>query len=325
MSDASVASFNTGERLINQESGDIRLYLWRESWLMLLQSPWLGVGFGQFAYHHFELLPSLQQSSIMGLYNNAHNLVFHLAAETGFAGLLILTGTLILWLKGLFKSTFDAAYWWGYAVLGILAIHSLLEYPLWYAYFLAIASFLLGALDENRYQLELRKLGQLSATLILLMCLVTLVQLLNNYQKLERTLTVRPLTATDTSMGLRMRDGLIELQGNSLLSTYAELFLSSMIVVSPDHIDYKLDLNSRVLRFAPIGLVVYRQSLLLAQVGRLNEAQVMMERSIWSYPGEFAGIQRQLIELTEKDPAHYSALLEFALRKEQEYQRAIRH
>jgi len=63
------------------------LHLWRESWQIFGQSPWLGVGFGQFAWHHLQLLPALQQHYIQGLYNNAHNLVFQLAAETGIVGL----------------------------------------------------------------------------------------------------------------------------------------------------------------------------------------------------------------------------------------------
>jgi len=51
--------------------GSIRLYLWHEAWLIFMQSPLLGVGFGQFAWHHFQLLPLLHPSNISGLYNNA--------------------------------------------------------------------------------------------------------------------------------------------------------------------------------------------------------------------------------------------------------------
>jgi hypothetical protein len=78
------------------------------------------------------------------------------------------------------------------------------------------------------------------------------------------------------------------------------------------------------MRFAPIGAVAYRQSLLLAQAGRQAQAQEILAQAIWSYPGNFAGVRRQLSELAEKDPARFSALLEFALRKEQEYRRAVR-
>ena len=140
---------NTVARLLNrEETGDIRLYLWREAGLMLMQSPLLGVGFGQFAWQHFQLVPVLQPSNIVGLYNNAHNLIMQLAAETGAIGLLILFASLGVWVNAARQIKLEAAHWWGYAILGVLAIHSLLEYPLWYCYFLAVAAVLLGVFDD---------------------------------------------------------------------------------------------------------------------------------------------------------------------------------
>jgi O-antigen ligase len=158
---------NTVQRLLaynggGDTSGSIRLYLWREAWLMFMQSPWLGVGFGQFSWHHFQLLPLLRASNISGLYNNAHNLVFQLAAEAGVAGLLALFASLGVWIYGLRRVSPSAAHWWGYAVLGVLAIHSLLEYPLWYSYFIAVAALLFGALDETRYRLSQRNFWRVS-------------------------------------------------------------------------------------------------------------------------------------------------------------------
>ena len=319
------SSINTMQRLFGGDGmGSIRLYLWREAGLMFMQSPWLGVGFGQFAWHHFQLLPMLQQGNITGLYNNAHNLVFQLAAEAGITGLLVLFGSLGVWFYGLRRATQSAAHWWGYAALGVLAIHSLLEYPLWYTYFVAVAAVLLGALDETRYRLELRNVGRMSVVAILLLGLMMLAQLLSGYHQLERTLAIRPASAADHSALERTRDGLVAVHGGSLLSPYAELFMSSLIEVKEEHLKEKLELNTRVMRFSPIGAVAYRQVLLLAQAGQQEQAKAMLEQAIWSYPGDFAGARRQMAELAEKDSAHFSALLEFALQKEQEYRRAVR-
>ncbi|WP_435627505.1 Wzy polymerase domain-containing protein [Candidatus Ferrigenium straubiae] len=328
------SSVDTVQRLFGEEAGEsIRLYLWREAGLMFLQSPWLGAGFGQFAWQHFQLLPVLQPGNITGLYNNAHNLVFQLAAEAGIAGLLALFGSLGIWLYGLRRATLSAAHWWGHAALGVLAIHSLLEYPLWYAYFIAVAAFLLGALDETRYRLELRNLGRMSVAAVLLMGLMTLAQLRSGYHELERTLAIRPAASTssgqasaaDSSAFDRTWRGLVAVHEGSRLSPYAELFMSSLIQVSGERIEDKLELNGRVLRFAPIGAVVYRQALLLAQAGQQEQARTLLLQAIWSYPGDFSGVRRQMEELAEKDPVHFSALLEFALQKEQEWRRAVHH
>jgi len=93
----------------------------------------------------------------------------------------------------------------GLCALGVLAIHSLLEYPLWYTYFVAVAAILLGALDETRYRLELRKVGRLSVAAILLLGLMTLLQLRSGYQQLEQTLAIRPASAADHSAFERTR------------------------------------------------------------------------------------------------------------------------
>jgi len=323
---ASSGSVNTVQRLFDDTaSGSIRLYLWREAGLMFTQSPLLGVGFGQFGWHHFQLLPMLQQNSIVGYYNNAHNLVLQLAAEAGIAGLLALFASLGIWFYGLRRATLDAAHWWGYAVLGVLAIHSMLEYPLWYTYFIAIAAILLGALDETRYSFKLRLIGRLSVAAILLLGMVTLVQLHHGYRDLKRALSIYPKSRDDHAALARIRDGLDAVHRGSLLSPYAELPLSGQIVVNDDRLTEKLALNTRVVRFMPIGAVVYRQAMLLAQANRHEQAKSMMEQAVWSYPNGFADARIQMAELADKDSEHFSALLEFALQKEQERRRAVHH
>ena len=319
------SSIDTMQRLFGGDMMvSIRLYLWREAGLMFMQSPWLGAGFGQFAWQHFQLLPVLRPNNISGLYNNAHNLVFQLAAEAGIAGLLVLFGSLGIWLYGLRRAAQSVAHWWGYAALGVLAIHSLLEYPLWYTYFVAIAAILLGALDETRYRLELRNVGRMSVAAILLLGLMTLAQLRSGYHQLELALAIRPASAADSSAVERMRDGLLAVHGGSLLSPYAELSMSSLTEVNADHLKEKIALNTNVVRFIPVAKVVYRQAYLLAQNGQVEDAKRVLEQSIWSYPGD-NDAQQQLVKLAKEDPQHFSALLEFALQKEQEHTRAVRH
>ena len=318
------SSVNTMQRLFGDNaSGGVRLFLWREATLMFMQSPWMGVGFGQFAWQHFQLLPELHPFGIVGLYNNAHNLVFQLAAEAGIAGLLGLLLPLGVWLYGMRRATLDAAHWWGYAALGVLAIHSLLEYPLWYTYFVAIAAILLGALDETRYRMELRNVGRASVVAILLLGLISLTQLLNGYRDLERVQAIRSASSVDAEASGLLRDKLVKIYGSSLLSPYAELYMSSLIEVNGDHLKEKLAVNTRVMHFVPIGSVAYRQALLLAQADQLEQAKTMIVQAIWSFPDGFSHVHQQLIGLAEKDPAHFSALLEFALQKAQEYHSGV--
>ena len=326
----SSGSITAVERLVSEvgsngavNSGSIRLYLWREAWLIFAQFPMLGAGFGQFAWQHFQLGPLLRNGGISGLYNNAHNIVLQLAAEMGLAGLSILLGTLALWFLRARRAPRDIYHWWGFALLAVLAVHSLLEYPLWYAYFLGVAAFMLGALDVTSYRLELRGIGRLSVVAMLLLGLLSLSQMLPGYRNLEGLVAMRPASATDDGYSQRVRDGLAAAQGQSLLLPYAELFMSGMMEASADHLAEKRALNGNVMRFVPISPVVYLEALLLALSGEQAAAKLQMERAIWSYPDGFPAAREELRSFALKDPAHFAALLEFALQKNEERQRAI--
>ncbi|HET7832070.1 MAG TPA: Wzy polymerase domain-containing protein [Gallionella sp.] len=323
-------SIDTMHRLFGEAgTNSIRFYLWREACLMFSQSPWIGTGVGQFSWQHFQLVPVLRPDNISGLYNNAHNLIFQIAAEMGSAGLLALFGALGVWFRGVrkrhassFAATPEVAHWWGYAALGVLAIHNLLEYPLWYAYFIGIGAVLLGALDETRYRLELRDSGRLAVFAVIALGLVSLVQLRTGYQQLRETLMLRPVPGHEAEAAQRTRSGLVAAHAGTLLTPYAELFMSSLIEVNDEHLQEKLAMNTRVLHFVPSGTVASRQALLLARANQPEQARVILEQAIWSYPDDVD--LRPLSALAEKDPAHYAALLEFALQKKQEHARAVR-
>ncbi len=320
---------NTVQRLLSYNGGgdtggSIRLYLWHEALLMFAQSPLLGIGFGQFAWHHFQMLPLLQANNIYGLYNNAHNLVFQIAAVAGIAGLLALLVPLGMWWHGTRRAALSGAHWWGYSMLGVLAIHSLLEYPLWYAYFVAVAAVLLGAFDETRYRLELHNIGRVSLLIIVLLGLFMLMQLRIGYQQLKNTLALRPVSGSIAATLPLLRSGLIAAYNQPLLSPYAEMYMFTYTELNADRIAQKVALGANVVRYLPIAPVVYRQALFLAQDGQLARAEQLWEQAIWSYPGD-SEAHRFLTDLAEKDPAHFSALLEFATQKEKEHARAVRH
>ena len=306
-------------------SNDIRLYLWQEGWLIFKQFPLLGSGFGQYAWQHFLLTEQLRAPNIAGLYNNAHNLILQIAAEMGVAGLLVLLGTLALWVYQAVKNGERTIYhWWGYSILAVQGIHSLLEYPLWYAYFLGVAALTLGMLDYSTYRLELRRLGRLSVAIMILLGLLSLIQMWQGYRKLEVLLAMRPTSTADIqNFNQTLRQGMVDLQESTMMISVAELYMTNMIEVSADHLAEKRTVNERVMRSIPISPVVYRQALLLAVSGEQEAAKLQMTRAIWSYPADFNNVQKQLNELASKDPAHFAALLEFAVQKYQEWQRDV--
>jgi O-antigen ligase len=123
-----------------------RLTLWSNVLTLISQKPWLGWGWGELDYAHFiTLYPGKRFCDIL---DNAHNLPLHLAVELGVPVALVACGA-VLWLLARtqpWRETHPTRQLaWG--VLAVIALHSLLEYPLWYGPFqtaAALSLWLLG-------------------------------------------------------------------------------------------------------------------------------------------------------------------------------------
>jgi len=182
-----------------------------------------------------------------GFIQHAHNLVFQLAAETGVAGLLVLFVSLGVWLYGLRHAKLDAAHWWGHAALGVLAIHSLLEYPLWYTYFVRLQRFCWARWMKLATAWNCAKWTHVDRVHPVdgVADIDAIAQVaINNWKEYWRYARHRVPT---TAHFERTRDGLVAVHGGSLLSPYAELFMSSLIEVKDERIREKLELNTRVM------------------------------------------------------------------------------
>jgi O-antigen ligase len=143
------ASFYASARL--ESGGDIsssRFAIWRNALALIAQQPWTGVGWGNFNFAWtFTPFPDRP----VAFFDHTHSLPLQLAVEIGVPATLAVLG-LLGW--ALWRSRFAAARpdpaqpsiaRAALAMLAVLALHSLLEYPLWYAYFLLPAAWTLGA------------------------------------------------------------------------------------------------------------------------------------------------------------------------------------
>ncbi|HEY6897705.1 MAG TPA: Wzy polymerase domain-containing protein [Rhodocyclaceae bacterium] len=137
----------------NPQLIDARWQVLGEAWRMFLDAPLGGVGFGGFSWHAF--VDQINANAQFASGENAHNLFAQIAAEFGLPGLILLAGGLLVALRFLGGVWRESPYRWVVACLGIQLIHSQLEYPLWYAYFLGVFSLLLGLLPQHEYALRL--------------------------------------------------------------------------------------------------------------------------------------------------------------------------
>ncbi len=141
------AAFGGSERLAETDISSSRFAIWRDTLVLIRQQPWAGVGWGEFNIA-WTLTPSPQRPT--ALFDHTHNLPLQLIVEMGLP-LALLVMALLLWglARGLRRAwaaegPLGTAQRCAMVMVLMIGLHSLLEYPLWYSYFLLPAAWAWG-------------------------------------------------------------------------------------------------------------------------------------------------------------------------------------
>ena len=280
------AAVTSAERLVAQASrGEERWSIWAGAVRMFLEAPWIGAGFGRFPGRFLEIAPDLDPPLPAGVTTHAHNLLLQVAAELGLPGLLVLGAGLVAWWLGARRAAPSPERIWLFGVLAVIGVHSLLEYPLWYAYFLGIAAIALGASDEARLEFGRARLVPVGAAAALVLGWFACITVMSDYRVLRdfQVFRRRAMLAEGADVVTRR---LLELERRSLLSFLVELGFARAIDVDRTRLTDKLALNTLVMRVFPEADVAYRQALLLALSGEGARAQGQWDRASRLYPAD---------------------------------------
>lgn len=141
------AHLGAATRIGESDSSAGRFAIWRDTLALIAQNPWLGVGFGEFNFA-WSLTPFPQRHT--AFFDHTHNLPLQLAVELGIPLALLILGLLAWGLWQAFDRTRridgpeGVAYRACFVMVLLMALHSQLEYPLWYAHFLLPTAFAWG-------------------------------------------------------------------------------------------------------------------------------------------------------------------------------------
>lgn len=123
-----------------------RITMWKQVGYAVWQAPWLGYGWNQTPTAHAAGAVAFPSSVT---YTNAHSFVMDMLAWNGIPLALLLTGAIAWWfLSRIWACTHRDA---GYAMAALLpfAVHSMVEYPFAYAYFLVAAGLFAGVVEAG--------------------------------------------------------------------------------------------------------------------------------------------------------------------------------
>ncbi len=301
-------------------SSPVRMRFWNEAWMMFRGAPLFGIGFKQFAWNYFLLAGQIPGAvPDEGVIDHAHNLIFQIAAEFGLFGLIVLLGGLAWWGWSLRCVQIDPPLWWMAAVLGVLGLHSMLEYPLWYAYFLGVAAVVMGAAEREAPRADDGSGGRIILCAAVLLGAFAFANVYRDYrvmQSLQRGGAIRePTSASGPGDGsVRV---LLDLQRSSLFAPFIEFALARRMLLNKEHLEDKIVLNLRAMRFQPSNDFAYRQALLLAMSGDLVEMRVQWNLAVANYPNDRGEVLKLAQALEKSGETGMNQLLSYAQQQDE--------
>ncbi|MDP2809822.1 MAG: Wzy polymerase domain-containing protein [Rhodocyclaceae bacterium] len=283
-------------RLYESVSGpSVRMALVRTAWSAFVEHPWLGQGAGNYSWASFVAAAGQSGDEPFQVAENAHNFILQGLAEFGAPATGVVILLTLLWAKRFFGRPWGLEQFWCGAVLGIGAAHALLEYPLWYAYFLGPTALLLGATDSGRV---VSLAGRRVAVYLFLLALAgisILTGLRMDYSAIEAA-SNQPLAADpdrERAWQISM-ERLKLLHRESLLSPWALLAFAELAEPSRQQAQDRVTLCERGVRFAPARSLLTRCAMQLAIAGRDADAQKLVSSVLRAFPAEREATADQL-------------------------------
>lgn len=271
--------------------GSLRLQVWPQLLRAMVMHPWTGWGIHQVAAAHNAVADAY---GVSAPFSYSHNLVLDLALWVGVPLALLLVGLVVVWLWQRACAANQLLPWYGLAVALPLGLHSMLEYPFAYAYFLAPVMFLLGVVDASLGGKPLLRIGAKPATALLLVTTVVLAWSMVEYLEIEEDFRVARFES------LRVGSPPLEHQRPKviLFDQLGVLLDDARITPTPKMSSEEMRVVKDAALHYPWSATQYRYALALALNGNPVEAarQIQVIRRLW---GEqlYEGVKKQIDEL----------------------------
>lgn len=143
-----------------------RTVLMQQALAMSLQHPWFGVGWFGFGAEQVRIAADFTPTTYA---EHSHNLVLNFAAELGWPATVALGVALFGWFFSIYRRA-AASSTLRFAALIFIAtlVHSMVEFPLWYAFVLIPLAVLMGMVHQLHWQSEAVPVarGVIAATVI---------------------------------------------------------------------------------------------------------------------------------------------------------------
>ncbi len=276
-----------------------RSVLWQQAWAMAVQHPWLGVGWFGFGAEQVKMAADFSSTTYA---EHSHNLILNFLAELGFPFTIVFFAALSIWFYrtcvagGRLRQPEVAFAVLCFAAVGV---HSVVEYPLWYANVLIPMAIWMGALHQHRWQTKAIAVPRVLPAVVGLGGLLLVLLVTFDYMRVVR--------------GFKAFNGLTHLSEVS-----QEAIAKPAWTLLPDYFDYfqLMNVTPRASMRAEEIAFVERLSLRFGYVHVLNK---LAEVYVWN--GQEQKAVRTIITLQRLHPLSYAAYFDYWQRRATEHER----
>jgi O-antigen ligase len=269
----------------NVPVGHSRLALWSNVLTLVSEHPWAGWGWGELSFAHYTHSALYPGPRFVEILDNAHNLPLHLSVELGIPAAVAICGG-FLWL------VITAQPWrerqpfrimaWG--VLGVIVLHSLLEYPLWYGPFQLVFGLSLGILWPSKGGLSTPgRISRLLPTLFAAALGLVVAYAGWDYIRVSQIYLPR-----DQRLPPYEDNTLAKLQGSWLFENQVRFAELTLTQVDRGNASEVHALAAQVLHFSPEPRVIVRRIESAALLGLADEARSEAVRFSIAFPVDYA-------------------------------------
>lgn len=290
------------DRLVDRPNAGFRTPEWSKAWYSFLNAPIFGHGWHSYAYQSivtdWELIPDTAYH-LNGYALHSHNMVLQILAEMGAVGGILVFGGLFWAALPMLKQLTQGHAVWILALLAVTACHSLLEFPLWYSYFLASATIFLALSTPTAHLSHYPTLGGVSRYGLLGLSTAGLLAAIF-VLGLNQWFINKQIQAAGNAVNLSYvrRMAMFELgQHIPLLSPYGDMQrLDNIDITAKKIAQSDIQLIEQFNRYLPVYYMANLRGLALYRQGKEDEALQWLKKTWHYYPRQIPQSMTQIYQ-----------------------------
>jgi len=268
-------------RLGGGEGCSSRLVLWSNVLHLIALKPITGWGWGELDYAHFDTLYAGPR--FCDILDNAHNLPLHLAVELGLPLAVLVCGAGVRWAWRQRPWREEAPQrQLAWAILALILLHSLLEYPLWYGPFQIAFGASLGWLMLRE---QVPRVQQSGRALALVAGIVLLAA--TAYAAWDYTRVSQIYLSPEHRRRAWKEDTLAQARRSWLFSGQARFADLTLATPQGDNAEWMYPLSLAVLHYSPEPRVIERAIESATYLGHADEAVLLLARYRAAFPRDY--------------------------------------